>query len=676
MLWLWILLSVLLAAGAGYLTWRADVKRAVPYPWLPSLLRSLVVLLTLLLLLAPGFTITKNETLKPIVLFVQDDSRSVGDALDKDSTNYKADVNTLLGKLEDKYRVVTWNLSGNTAKDSLHLYNNETTDLATTLDKVQEYYGTQNLGAVVLASDGKYNRGVSPLNTQLSMRGALYTVGIGDTTLQKDIRIARVYANKTVAANNSFEIRADIVAQKSSGYSNSLRVTEGGNILATAPVKINSDQYDRTVSITIKAGKPGIHHYVLNIPEADGEANIYNNRRDVFIEVTDEQKHILIAAAAPHPDINAIKEALKGIESYKITTRVNNDFPNLLEEYDILILHQLPGQGYKMNPTIIRSAKPSWFFVGSKTDNNAFASMDKPLAVNITPYTGSNVFPVYNTSFNAYGLPQNIREVMARMPPVFVPAGMLKAEPSAQVLFTGKGTDVPLWALKKGKTSTAITTGDGLWRWRMYEYKNYGNTNVIDECIRQTVAFLAADESGKGFRVTLPKYVWSDRESISMNAYLYNANYEPVNTPDVQLVITDSSGERTNYTFERSGNNYQLNIGVRSGGTYSYTASSSYNGKALTETGSFVVEDIPLELMESGADYDMLYTLADNNGGAFFPATDVASVYDSIAANEQIKPVIETNIETVPLIDRKWFFFLILLVAVAEWLLRKYWLAQ
>lgn len=676
MLWLWILLSVLLSAGAGYLTYRADVKRAVPHPWLPSLLRGIVVLLTLLLLLAPAFTISKNETLKPVVLFVQDNSRSVGDALDADSSTYNKDVNDLLAKLEDKYRVVTWNLDGNTAKDSLHQYNNETTDLASTLDKVQEYYGTQNLGAVVLATDGKYNRGVNPLNNQLAMKGALYTVGIGDTTLQKDISIAGLYANKTVAANNSFEIRTDIIAQKSNGYNNTIRVTENGKVVATAPVKVNSDKYDRTVSFTVKAGSPGIHHYVINIPAGEDEVNTYNNRRDVFIEVTDEQKHILIAGAAPHPDISAIKEALKGIESYKITTRVNNDFPNLLEEYDILILHQLPGQGYQLNPTVVGSQKPTWYFVGRKTDNRALASMDKPVAVNITPYTGSFVYPEYNATFNAYGLPENIREVVSRMPPVYVPGGMLKAEPAAQVLFTGKNNDVPLWALKKGKRSTAITTGDGLWRWRMYEYKNFNTTNVTDECIRQTIAFLATDESDKGFNVTLPKYVWSDREAISMNAYLYNANYEPVNTPDVQLVITDSSGERTNYTFERSGNNYQLNIGVRSGGTYSYTAVAGYNGKTLTETGSFVVEDIPLELMETGADYDMLYTLANNNGGAFFPATDIASVYDSIAANQQIKPVIETNIETVPLIDRKWFFFLILLIAVAEWLLRKYWLAQ
>jgi hypothetical protein len=52
------------------------------------------------------------------------------------------------------------------------------------------------------------------------------------------------------------------------------------------------------------------------------------------------------------------------------------------------------------------------------------------------------------------------------------------------------------------------------------------------------------------------------------------------------------------------------------------------------------------------------------------------SLYDSIAHNEHVKPLIVTNTETVPLVDRKWYFFLILIIAVGEWLLRKYWLAQ
>src|SRR5690606_24659328 len=148
-------------------------------------------------------------------------------------------------------------------------------------------------------------------------------------------------------------------------------LTENGSTVATAAVSVNTDKYDRSVTFTIKADRPGLHHYVITAPAVDGEANTANNRRDVFVEVVDEQKHILIAGLAPHPDVKAIREALNGLENYKITVRVNNDFPSLLEEYDILILHQLPGIGYRSNPTIQRADKPTWFIMGSRTDPNA-----------------------------------------------------------------------------------------------------------------------------------------------------------------------------------------------------------------------------------------------------------------------------------------------------------------
>ncbi len=674
MLWLWIILALLAAIVAGYFSWRADVKRAIPYPWLPAILRGTIILLTALLLLAPSFTIEKNDTLKPIVLFLQDDSRSVKEALGEESISYEKNRVDLLNKFAKDYNVITWDLSGQT--DSINNYSNESTDISTALSRVQEFYGTQNLGAVILASDGLYNQGVNPLHREQTIKGSLYTVGIGDTTLKKDIRVAQIYANKTVAMNNSFEIRADIVADKCRGYNKPIRLSENGNIVSSATLNVNSDRFDRSVSFTVKATKAGLHHYTIIAPTADGEENTINNRRDVFIEVIDEQKHILIAGAAPHPDIKAIKEALKGLENYKITTRVNNDFPSLLDEYDILILHQLPAQGYRYNPTITRSDKPTLFILGSKSDNGSLTQMNKPIALNGNPQMQRNVYPEYNPTFSTFNLPKNIRAVVDKLPPLAIPTGTMQLYPDAQALFKVKKEEVPLWAFQQGETPSAIISGEGLWRWRMYEYKNFGNTDVTDECIRQTIAFLSTDNSKDPFRVTFPKYIWSDQEAISMNAYLRNTNNEPINEPEVKITIKDSSGEAQQYSFERSGNNYKLNIGIRAGGTYSYTAQVNHNGKTLISNGSFVVESIPLELIETVADYNLLYSLADKNNGAFFPASQMSSVYDSIINNQNIKPVIETNIESVPLIDKKWFFFLILLFAVAEWLLRKYWLAQ
>jgi len=266
------------------------------------------------------------------------------------------------------------------------------------------------------------------------------------------------------------------------------------------------------------------------------------------------------------------------------------------------------------------------------------------------------------------------------MPPLHVPVTNVTVGPNAGVLFYqksgAKNSETPLWLLQQGSTYVAVLMGEGVWRWRLYEYKNFGRHSVVDECIRQTIGFLSASNNERLFNVSLTKYVWSDQEPITLSAYLLNANNEQINAPDAQITITDSNGRKQGFSFERSGTGYSLNIGVWAGGNYTYTARTTYNGKEYSANGSFTVQSIPLELMESGADYPLLYGLAKKYNGAFIPAKNVSSLYDSITHNENIKPVIQTNTETVPLVDRKWYFFIILLIATTEWLLRKYWLAQ
>ncbi len=672
---LWAI-AIILSAGAAWWVYRADKKRVTPYPWLTATLRGIVVFLALFLLLAPVISITNNETQKPVVVFVQDNSSSIATALGKDSSTYQKNTQSLIDKLSGDYKVITWNLNGNTTADSLFRYTSQSTDLSKALENVQEYYGAQNLGAVVLATDGKYNQGSNPLFQQLSLQSLLYTVGIGDSSRQKDLRIAQVYSNKTVSLNSNFEIRADIIATLCNGYSNSIELTEGGQIVATAPQSINSNQYDRTVSFSIKAAKAGLHHYTIIAPTADGEQNTANNRRDVFVEVVDEQKKILIAAAAPHPDIKAIQEALGALESYKVTVAMANEIPSM-QEYKVIILHQLPSQFLNNSRDIATMRKPVWYILGSQTNPAAAMQLPSPVQMSINPLASVDRYPAYNVAFNSFSVPQNMQAVMDKMPPLSVPQGTIQAQPNADVLFRQRdGEQQPLWVLQQGNPSTAITTGEGLWRWRMYEYKNFNTHNTIDECIRQTVSFLAANSNEKPFYIQLPKYVWSDQENISMNAYLLNATNQQVNNADVQLVITDTSGKKQNFNFEKSGSSYRLNTGIWPAGTYNYAARVVYNGTTHTANGSFVVEHMPLEQMESGADYNMLYTLAKKYNGGFVPAASITSLADSIKKNTNIKPVIQSNIQSVPLVDWKWYFLLILIFAVAEWLLRKYWLAQ
>jgi hypothetical protein len=667
-------LSILIAVAAAYLLFRADQKRAVPYPALTSSLRGLLVFLCMVLLLAPKINKRTSETLKPLVLLVQDNSQSVPAALGNQQAAYNKQLQELVEKLSSKYRLVSWNLQGPASKDSLDRYTAGTTNLTYALDQAGELYSQQNLSAVILASDGWYNEGVNPLYSEIPLSGSLYTIAIGDTALSKDLRIAKVYANKTTSLNSQWEVRADILARKCAGMQQNVSLTDAaGNIVATAPVSITGDRFDASVSFSVKADKAGLHQYRIIVPEQAGEANTANNKASVFVDVLQEKKKILLLAAAPHPDVKAITEAMKSLEQYELTVKTASELSGSFAEYSAVILHGLPSNTHNVSPASLQG-KSVWYIAGLQNNYFQLNALQKVsrFGMGMSP---RSVEAQYNKSFTVFTLPANIASVTDILPPLTVVSPEISNQMPGQAIFTGVN-DMPLWSVFPGAVPVAVTTGEGIWRWRLYEFKNFGTQNTIDECIRQTLNFLTANNRVKPFRTELPKYIWNNTEHITINAYLYNANNETVNQPEAQLSIKDSAGYTRNFSLERNGTSYRIDIGALPAGNYSYVAQTTFNGSPLKDAGSFAVEATSIESLETGCNYPLLYELARKHKGAAFNTANLLSVYDSINRNNTIRPLISEHIESTDLINLKWIFALILLVATTEWLLRKYWMAM
>jgi hypothetical protein len=664
-LWIIALLSIL---ALGYFTWRSDKRRGVPYPWLTAGLRSLLLALLWALILAPGISLKRTETRQPVVVFLQDESASIPLALKGDTNTYTSAARSLVKRLSEKYRVVTWGFGSAIRSDSLFRYEDAATDISAPLARVRDFYGSQNLGAVILASDGRFNQGLHPLYQNLAWQSPVYAVSIGDTSVPADLRITAVYAPRRVAKDAQVEIRVDLVASRLAGYTGSLRLREGSAESGRIPLSIGSDRFDRAVSFNVKPGAAGLHHYTIEAEPAEREINRINNRKDVFIEVTETRKRIVLAAAAPHPDLAAIREALAGTDAYTLTTRIGAGLPPA-SEYDVLILHGLPA----MAPLEIPAHKAVWYIVSQTTGR---LSSPAAAAIQLQPAVTHDAYPTLNSSFSAFTLPPGLGALTERLPPLSSANGTITPAGGTQSLFTDKTGTQGLWLVQPGNAPQAILLGEGLWRWRLYEYRYTQSHNVIDECIRQTIAMLAANASDAPLRVELPKYEWSDGENISLNAYLLNAAGQQINTPDIALRLSDSSGKTQAFSFERNGSGYRLNIGQLPPGSYRYTATAKHEGRELRANGAFIVVSVPLESLETGADFPLLNNLAKNYGGSAVTAAQMASLYDSITRNPNIRPVLESREQHVPLIDWKWYFFLILLVAAAEWLIRKYWLAM
>jgi hypothetical protein len=181
------------------------------YRYLLSIARFVAVFIISFLLLAPFVKRHSSKTEKPIIIIAQDNSSSIKYAFKKiDSNAYFKNLNTLQKELSENYEVKTYTFDEQLHPNYSKTLNGKISNLSKTLDDINDIYFYRNVGAIIMATDGIYNRGISPQYTEASNLYPIYTVVLGDTTPQKDAKISQVLSNDIVYLGDKFEVKADI----------------------------------------------------------------------------------------------------------------------------------------------------------------------------------------------------------------------------------------------------------------------------------------------------------------------------------------------------------------------------------------------------------------------------------------------------------------------------------
>ncbi|HRG89341.1 MAG TPA: hypothetical protein PLW44_09995, partial [Chitinophagales bacterium] len=276
--------------------------------------RFVTVTVLAVLLLSPFIRTRNTKQFKPVVAVINDNSESVKAGLKADTTAYKQQLEKLINKLGDKYEVVPYN-AGDVLKRGVDFsYTDKATDLSGALDEINSIYYNLNLGAVVIASDGIYNKGVNPVYTAAKAGYSVYTIALGDTTIQKDQKLSNAYYNKITYLNDQFALRVDVEQTNLPGKNVKLSVYEVGEgnnatLLQGKDIVYTSDNFFQSYDFVLPASRVGIMHYRIALSNVEGEVTYRNNVRDIFVEVLDGRQKILLVAQSPHPDIAAFKAA-------------------------------------------------------------------------------------------------------------------------------------------------------------------------------------------------------------------------------------------------------------------------------------------------------------------------------------------------------------------------------
>jgi hypothetical protein len=647
--------------------------------------RFLLVTALAVLLLSPFIRYRNTKTYKPIVAILQDNSESIRNSFHAgDSAAYIKKLQTLTDKLSAKYEVVSYGFGADLNKSQDFSLNAKVTNISGAIEQVNDLYYNQNLGAVIVASDGIYNQGVNPVYSAAKSAYHIYTVALGDTTIPKDLKFGNVYFNKITYLNDQFVVRADVEATHLQGKTAVLTITEvdgaAGKTVATKNVIIGGNSFLQSHDFIIPATKAGIAHYRLSLTNLDGEVTYKNNTKDIFVEVLDGRQKILLVANSPHPDVAAIKQAIESNKNYQLDVSYAGDFAGKVNDYNLVILHQLPTSGSTMLSLIANAKeqkKSILYIVGSQTSTAEFEKAQTALDIAGNANRLNDVTAKVNKDFNLFTLSDATQQAITKLPPLQNFFGEYKVTGAVQTLLAQKinnvETDYPLWLFADQLDSKiGIIAGEGIWRWRLYDYLQNKNHEAFNELINKTIQYLAVKGDKRPFRVNLPKNIFQDNESVTFDAQLYNANYELINTPDIDLKVKSEDGKEYPFKFNKTDNYYTLNAGFLPVGSYSYTASTKLGPNTYKAEGKFSIAPLQLEELRTVADHQVLYQLAAQHSGKMYHTSDMEQIADEILAKDQLKPVLYDSFLTESAINLKWIFFLLLLLLSAEWFLRKY----
>ncbi len=688
--WFIIFCIALGAAYAAFLYYRDttfDDKDSVSRYWKFAMagFRFLTVTILAILLLSPFIRTRNTKTFKPIIAVINDNSESVKNSFGKDSTEFQKKLRTLIDKLSDKYEVAEFNAGDDLKRGIDFSYRDKSTDLSAAIEQVNDLFYNQNLGAVVLASDGIYNKGVNPVYPAAKSSYSVYTIALGDTTIQKDQKLSNAYYNKIAYLNNQFSLKVDVEENNLKGKSVKLTVVqlETGKepkLLQTKEIAYTSDNFFQSYDFILSANEVGISHYRISLSSLEGEVTYKNNVRDVFVEVLDGRQKILLVANSPHPDVAALKAAIESNKNYQLDVEFAETFSKKLNEYNLVILHQLPSSTQKIQ-NVLKDAseqkKPLLFIVGSQTSLPDFQKAQSGIVVKGSNDKFNDVTASVVKDFSLFTLSDKTLQAVPKLPPFTCLFGEFNPNPSSKILLHQKinsvETDFPLWLFNESSDEKfGVICGEGIWRWRLYDYMLNKNQDATNELINKTVQYLSVKSDKRPFRVSSPKNIFEDNEAISFEAQLYNANYELVNVAAVQMKIKSDVGSSYDYQFNKTETAYNLNAGFLPVGNYAYNATVKFGNSTYTANGKFSVSPLQLEEMRTRADHQVLYQLASQHNGAMHYINDLENISDEIDSKNKLKPILYDTFFTDSAINMKLIFFLLLILISAEWVTRKY----
>lgn len=645
------------------------------------LLRFLSVAAIVVALANISFNSTKHHRQRPIIVVACDNSASM--AMTADSAwvrnEFPLQIDKLCDDLKSKCDIQRISFADETTENSVPDFEGQASNMASVFDYIEDKMFGQNVGALIIASDGIVNYGSDPLQKSATFGKPVYTIALGDTLPHPDLLIDRITSNKTAHKGIHFPIVAHIKGEDVPTGNYTLTLSCDGQKTDSAQVEVGEREIYLKKTFYVREDSSGLHHYTFSIDIPKNDINPRNNTAGTVVDVRDDIQEILLLQNSWHPDVAAINKALSTDQRYKLTVSNIKDFKGDIGKYSLIILHQLPTAENKAGGIVEKAKKagiPMLIIIGQQTKITDLQQLELGIKIKQARNDFEEVQAAQNSDFQVFSISFD-RQQMADFPPLTAPYGEYGEIPASQVLFYQQigavHTKRPLiFFTQTGNQKIGVIAGEGIWRWRLHDFASNGSQSISNEIISKTVQYLCNSEKRERFVLNISNTIPMHRNIIA-DAVVYNKMYEPVNNAEIEMLITDSKRSTYKSAFQAAETGYTLNLGHKETGLYNYTATATLGDEKMTKRGQFIVTDESPEKNNLTANHNLMYLLATEHNGKMFSANEISKIAADITNNRQIETITSSSETISHPIDFLPIAIIVILLLAAEWFLRKFW---
>ena len=576
-------------------------------------------------------------------------------------------------------------------------------DLQAGLSAILRVPRPQQPVACLLISDGADGTG-RPAARVAEALGAyevpVYCLGVGSPEPVPDLSIPGLIAPETVVEGERFELRALVRAAGLADRPARLLLREGEAEIASRALE--PGQAERPATFELTAGARGTHRYVLEVRSDTAEATAANNRRSVVVRVEPAEARLLWIEGSPRREYTFLRRLILNVEGLETTILVRKADPREfwrddgqprraslasvgdLARYRAVVLSNVNAgafdSGFIARLSDYVTAGGAVAMLGGPRAFGAGGWANTPLAnalpVSISASGGMIEAPLSVRVGSDGDLAQALREsgitswerlpLLEGMNAVGGPAAGAEVALSGM---SGGATAGPVVATRRfGAGRTLAVTAADTWRWRQSPSADAHSRAAWEALWAAVLGHMIAPRTDRAVVLDVGRDTFEVGQRIAADVHVTDEEMRPVEDASVRLEIEPGELE---VMAEASGapGVYRALMQAAGPGELRLRAVAERGGEQLGEDAVTIAVIEPVGELTHAARPEVLEAIAAETGGRYLPLERA----DELAELLPLAPEVEQRSVTLRPARAWWFFALIVLIAAADWLLRRRW---